>query len=65
VYCRETAGVYLIPIEDLAVQHRASLRVVPTRNNQTYKTRPATDYEIGRVAIEGPRGPSGASGSSA
>jgi hypothetical protein len=65
VYCRETAGVYLIPIDDLAVQRQASLRVAPARNNQIGRTRRADVYEIGRVAIEGPRGPSGASGSSA
>ena len=34
VYCPETAGVYLVPITHLPVQHRGALRVDPPKNNQ-------------------------------
>ena len=60
VYCRETSGVYLVPISHLPVIRRASLRVDPPKNNQLDRIRFAADYEIGRVAIEGLRVSSGA-----
>ena len=60
VYCPETTGVYLIPIADVPGRRMASLRVDPPRNNQLHRVRFAADYEIGRVAIAGLRGPSGA-----
>jgi hypothetical protein len=60
VYCRETTGVYLVPIADLDMDTHASLRVQPTLNNQRKGVRFAAEYEIGRVAIEGLRVPSGA-----
>jgi len=60
VYCPETAGVYLVPIAHLPVQRKAALRVDSPRNNQRDGIRFAADYEIGRVAIEGLRGSSGA-----
>ena len=60
VYCRETRRVYLIPIAALENKTKAWLRVDPPKNNQRDRIRWAADYEIGRVAIEGLRGPSGA-----
>jgi hypothetical protein len=60
VYCPETTGVYLVPIADLQMDSHASLRVVPTLNNQRKRVRLAAEYEIGRVAIGGLRAPSGA-----
>ncbi len=60
VYCRETKGVYLIPITDLPVESGASLRIDPPRNNQRRRIRMAADYEIARVTTEGLRAPSGA-----
>jgi hypothetical protein len=60
VYCGETAGVYLVPIADLSPLRKAMLRVDSARNNQSRGIRPAADYEIGRVAIERLRAPSGA-----
>jgi len=48
VYCRETGGVYLIPIEALPLD-RAYLRVEPPRNGQRKRIRFAQDYEIARV----------------
>jgi len=60
VYCRGTSAVYLIPIRDLPPNYSACLRVDAPRNNQRRRVRFAADYEIGRVAIGGPRAPSGA-----
>ncbi len=54
VYCPETSGVYLIPIEDLAIRNRGALRVDAPRNNQKKRIRFATTYEIGRVQLHAP-----------
>jgi hypothetical protein len=51
VYCPETSGVYLIPIEDIASRWTGALRVEPARNGQRRRIRHAYDYEIGRVVI--------------
>ncbi len=48
VYCRETGGVYLIPIGELPLD-RAYLRVTAPRNGQRKHIRYAKDYEIARV----------------
>jgi hypothetical protein len=50
VYCPETTGVYLVPIEDLPVRTNGALRVEPPRNGQHLRIRMAADYEICRVA---------------
>jgi hypothetical protein len=60
VYCPETNGVYLIPIEDLPGRRQAWLRVDPPLNQQHKRIRPAARYEIARVTTEGLRAPSGA-----
>jgi hypothetical protein len=60
VFCPETSGVYLVPIDGLPSRSSAHLRVDATKNNQRAGVRFAADYEIGRVAIEGLRAPSGA-----
>jgi hypothetical protein len=60
VYCRETSGVYLVPIGKLPGTTSAALRADPPRNNQFKRIRRAADYEIGRVAIERLRDSSGA-----
>jgi PD-(D/E)XK nuclease superfamily protein len=60
VFCPETNGVYLIPIDDVAARSSAHLRHDPTKNGQRTKVRFAAEYEIGRVAIAGLRAPSGA-----
>jgi hypothetical protein len=59
-YCIETGAVYLVPIDDLATDFTATLRVDRPRNNQFERIRWARDYEIGTVAIGGLRAPSGA-----
>jgi hypothetical protein len=60
IFCPETTGVYVVPIELLPSRSSAHLRVDPPRNNQYRGLRFASDYEIGRVAIAGLRAPSGA-----
>jgi hypothetical protein len=49
VYCRETRGVYLIPIEELPLD-RAYLRVLQPQNGQRKRVRFAAEYEIGTVS---------------
>jgi len=60
VHCRDTNGVYLIPIEHVPLKRVAALRVEPSKNNQYQRVRWARDYKIGTVAIGGLRAPSGA-----
>ena len=55
VYCRETGGVYLIPIEEVPLRWEAALRVSPSRNGQVRGIRKAADYEIGRIVSDQPR----------
>ena len=52
VYCPETSGVYLIPIDEAPLRTAGSLRIDPPRNNQRKYIRFAADYEIGRVQLE-------------
>ena len=51
VYCRETQGVYLVPIGDVPTRSYAKLRVEPPRNNQRRRIRLAADYEIAKVSV--------------
>ena len=51
VYCRETSGVYLIPIAEVPTRSYAKLRVDPARNNQRRRIRYAADYEIAKVSV--------------
>ena len=58
IYCPDTEGVYLIPIEDVLARTNAHLRVEPPLNGQRKRIRYAKDYEIARVnclAAEGSR----------
>ena len=52
IYCPETSGVYLVPIDEAPLRTSGSLRVDPPRNSQQLKIRLAADYEIGRVQLE-------------
>jgi PD-(D/E)XK endonuclease len=45
VYCPETRGVYLAPVDQVGVT-QTMLRLVPTANNQEKGVRWAKDYEI-------------------
>ena len=57
VYCPETHGVYLIPIEDLPIRNRGTLRVDAPKNNQKKRIRYAANYEIGHVHLHVPDSP--------
>jgi hypothetical protein len=70
VYCSDTGGVFLVPIEHVATTWMASLRVEPARNSQKKRIRRAADYEVAtvivpRIVTQAPRASSGARGSSA
>jgi len=54
VYCRETAGIYLIPIAQIPLRREGALRVDPPKNMQRKRIRFAADYEIGRVMLPAP-----------
>jgi hypothetical protein len=45
VYCRETDGLYAIPVEEAGAT-RGSLRVAPAANNQAKRITWAADYEL-------------------
>ena len=45
VYCPETRGVYLIPVDHTGVS-QMTLRLVPTKNKQEKNIRWAKDYEL-------------------
>jgi hypothetical protein len=60
VYCPETTGVYMVPINDVPLKASAHLRIDPPRNNQSKRIRFAADYQIARVTTEGLRASSGA-----
>jgi PD-(D/E)XK nuclease superfamily protein len=53
VYCPETGGVYLIPLEEVSTAQVALLRVEPARNGQAKRVRRAVDYEVCNVALSG------------
>jgi hypothetical protein len=54
VYCPETSGVYLVPIEDVPLKWAGSLRVDETRNHQRRRNRYASENPIGRVTCTRP-----------
>ena len=53
VFCPETAGVYLVPIEAAQLRRQGALRVVAPRNGQRAGIRFAAEYLIGtwRVGV--------------
>jgi hypothetical protein len=53
IYCRETGGIYAVPIEEATGGH---LRVDPPVNGQAKRIRWASDYELpGALARAGPQ----------
>lgn len=62
VYCRATAGVYLVPIADVPGRTSGTLRVAPCRNGQRTGVRSAADYEIARVPVEPREAPAASAG---
>jgi PD-(D/E)XK endonuclease len=66
VYCRETGGVYLVPIAVAQLRREGALRIEPTRNEQRRRVRWAKPFEIGVVRATAEPGVSpGAGGSCA
>ena len=51
MYCPQTSGVYLIPVERLPAD-TASLMVSAPRNGQQKLIRSASDYEIAAVSVQ-------------
>ena len=51
VYCPETQGIYLLPIEEIRTQRGAYLRIDPARNNQRNGVRLASRFHVASVAI--------------
>jgi len=45
VYCPDTNGVYLVPVDEVGTRE-GSLRVEPTRNNQSCGIRWAREFEL-------------------
>lgn len=57
VYCAETTGIYLIPIQALRGRVSAALRVADPANSQRKFVRFARDFEIARVQVTPPERP--------
>src|SRR6266498_263533 len=51
-----TSGVYLVPIEEVALRWQGALRIDETRNGQRRGIRYAADYEIAQVPWDRRRG---------
>jgi PD-(D/E)XK endonuclease len=64
VYCLETSGIYLVPIDELQLRREGALRISAARNAQCLRIRWADPFEIGGVRITpGPGVKPGAGGS--
>ena len=50
IYCPETDGVYLVPVDDVGI-NAGSLRVEPTKNRQVKKIRWARDFEVENAGL--------------
>ena len=50
VYCPETDGVYIVPVEEVGMR-AAALRVEAARNNQRSKIRWARDYQVSQCRV--------------
>ena len=62
VYCQETGGAYLVPVEDAQVRKAGSLRLTPARNGQKRMIRMAADYEIAEIAVRATAEPGASAG---
>jgi len=51
IYCPETKGAYLVPIEEMPPRWSGSLRVDPPGNGQSRRVRNASDFVIGSVTV--------------
>ncbi len=50
VYCLETDGVYLVPVNEVG-RNLGALRIEPTKNSQQKKIRWAADYELTNAGL--------------
>ena len=50
VYCPETDGVYLVPVGEVGLV-MGSLRIEPTKNNQTKKVRWVREFEVASAGL--------------
>lgn len=57
VYCPETFGVYLIPINEMPSRWVGALRVEPARNGQRLRVRQAADFQIAEIRTSLPERP--------
>jgi hypothetical protein len=57
VYCPQTGGVYLVPIEEVPLKRMGALRVEAARNSQKQGIRPAVRYEVAHVSVGTTQGP--------
>ena len=62
VYCPETNGAYLVPVQDAQVRRAGSLRVSAARNGQKRKIRAAADYELAQIAVRATGEPGASAG---
>jgi hypothetical protein len=62
VYCPETHGAYLVPVQEAQVRRAGTLRVAPARNGQRRKIRFAADYQIAEVAVRATGEPGASAG---
>lgn len=62
VYCPETHGAYLVPVQEAQVRRAGTLRVAPARNGQRRKIRFAADYQIAEVAVRATEEPGASAG---
>jgi hypothetical protein len=51
VYCRETGGVYLVPIDEVPLRRQAALRVSEPLNNQRSGIRFAAEFLVATIAL--------------
>jgi hypothetical protein len=51
VWCPETGGVYLVPVDDVPPTRGATLRVEPARNGQRRRIRLAADFLVATVEV--------------
>lgn len=49
IYCPETSGVYLVPVDEIGLR-QGNLRIASPKNGQQKNIRWAREYEVGRPA---------------
>jgi PD-(D/E)XK nuclease superfamily protein len=62
VYCPDTGGAYLVPVEDAQVRKQGTLRLTPAKNGQKRRVRVAAEYEIAEVSVKATGEPGASAG---